>query len=115
MKNINLQALAILVLVAALVVVCTAYVVKSAGTPVVQNSHQDKAVSTEGGQVEKIEWKLVTSWPKGFPGLGTAPEMFALTSISSSSEGIGAGDTVTFVILGGPVRGVLRSQIAPRV
>ncbi|KMV31304.1 TRAP transporter substrate-binding protein [Photobacterium swingsii] len=24
-----------------------------------------------------VEWKLVTSWPKGFPGLGFAPEYFA--------------------------------------
>ena len=24
-----------------------------------------------------FEWKLVTSWPKNFPGLGTAPENFA--------------------------------------
>ena len=23
-----------------------------------------------------IHWKLITSWPKGFPGLGTAPERF---------------------------------------
>lgn len=26
---------------------------------------------------EKIKWKLVTSWPKNFPGLGRAPETFA--------------------------------------
>jgi TRAP-type mannitol/chloroaromatic compound transport system substrate-binding protein len=25
----------------------------------------------------KIKWKIVTSWPKNFPGLGTAPERFA--------------------------------------
>ena len=24
-----------------------------------------------------IHWKLVTTWPKNFPGLGTAPENFA--------------------------------------
>ncbi|OLQ75954.1 ABC transporter substrate-binding protein [Photobacterium proteolyticum] len=28
-------------------------------------------------QVKAVEWKLVTSWPKGFPGLGLAPERFA--------------------------------------
>ena len=28
-------------------------------------------------QQETIHWKLVTSWPKNFPGLGTAPERFA--------------------------------------
>jgi len=26
---------------------------------------------------ETIQWKLVTSWPKNFPGLGTGPEKFA--------------------------------------
>ena len=26
---------------------------------------------------DPIEWKLVTSWPKNFPGLGQAPETFA--------------------------------------
>lgn len=26
---------------------------------------------------QKFEWKLVTSWPKNFPGLGMAPEKFA--------------------------------------
>ena len=28
-------------------------------------------------KAETIKWKLVTSWPKNFPGLGTAPEKFA--------------------------------------
>jgi len=36
---------------------------------------------TESGSVQaeqqKYNWKLVTSWPKNFPGLGTAPENFA--------------------------------------
>ncbi|WP_087463523.1 TRAP transporter substrate-binding protein [Oleiphilus messinensis] len=27
--------------------------------------------------VKPIQWKLVTTWPKNFPGLGTAPERFA--------------------------------------
>lgn len=29
------------------------------------------------GQQQTFTWKLVTSWPKNFPGLGTAPERFA--------------------------------------
>lgn len=38
--------------------------------------------STESQQAtakpqEKFEWKMVTSWPKNFPGLGVAPEKFA--------------------------------------
>lgn len=35
---------------------------------------------------EKIKWKLVTSWPKNFPGLGTAPEKFA-TMVDELSGG----------------------------
>lgn len=40
----------------------------------------DCAPSTEGGPVaekQNFEWKLVTSWPKNFPGLGMAPERLA--------------------------------------
>lgn len=38
--------------------------------------------NSQGGAVqqapaEKIKWKLVTSWPKNFPGLGRGPETFA--------------------------------------
>lgn len=33
------------------------------------------AVAQSSG--ETIKWKLVTSWPKNFPGLGTGPEKFA--------------------------------------
>ncbi|GAA4877959.1 TRAP transporter substrate-binding protein DctP [Ferrimonas pelagia] len=46
-----------------------------------------------------IEWKLVTSWPKNFPGLGMAPERFAemVTQMSAGRLSItvfGAGDLV---------------------
>jgi TRAP-type mannitol/chloroaromatic compound transport system substrate-binding protein len=37
---------------------------------------QDGAANAIAPQ-ETIKWKLVTSWPKNFPGLGTAPERFA--------------------------------------
>lgn len=38
----------------------------------------DKPQSAEVVQEQqKFKWKLVTSWPKNFPGLGTAPENFA--------------------------------------
>jgi len=49
--------------------------------------------------VEKHEWKLVTSWPKNFPGLGMAPERFA-QSVNEMSGGrltvkvYGAGELV---------------------
>ncbi|ELR65195.1 TRAP transporter solute receptor [Photobacterium marinum] len=50
-------------------------------------------------QVKPIEWKLVTSWPKGFPGLGLAPERLA-EKINKLSQGrlvirvYGAGELV---------------------
>jgi len=33
--------------------------------------------TTSTGSETPIKWKLVTSWPKNFPGLGTGPENFA--------------------------------------
>ena len=53
-----------------------------------------------GEQVEAIEWKLVTTWPKGLPGLGSAPENFA-RRVGEMSNGrltvrvYGAGEVVT--------------------
>ena len=47
-----------------------------------------------------IHWKLITSWPKGFPGLGTAPERFA-EMVNTMSGGrlqikvYGAGEVVS--------------------
>lgn len=40
----------------------------------------DKQVSNnsiKAEPVQKYQWKMVTSWPKNFPGLGMAPEKFA--------------------------------------
>lgn len=48
---------------------------------------------------QKYEWKLVTSWPKNFPGLGRAPETFA-ENVNKMSGGrlnvtvYGAGELV---------------------
>ena len=38
---------------------------------------EDSATVTAGKPAETIKWKLVTSWPKNFPGLGKGPETFA--------------------------------------
>ena len=52
---------------------------------------------------EAIKWKLVTSWPKNFPGLGTAPEKFAML-VNQMSAGrlqikvYGAGELVPAVL-----------------
>ncbi|UXI00659.1 TRAP transporter substrate-binding protein [Photobacterium sp. TY1-4] len=53
----------------------------------------------EGEAAKAVEWKLVTSWPKGFPGMGVAPERFADT-VNRLSNGrlvirvYGAGELV---------------------
>ncbi|WP_300432312.1 TRAP transporter substrate-binding protein [Thalassolituus sp.] len=42
------------------------------------NKECDTAAGGQSAAVqETFKWKLVTSWPKNFPGLGTAPERFA--------------------------------------
>ena len=37
----------------------------------------ESAATASGGEQQSWEWKLVTAWPKNFPGMGTAPELFA--------------------------------------
>ena len=71
-ERINIQSLVILLLTAMLVALSAAYVLKSA-KPVASGKQRG---GNEQSQ-EVIEWRMVTSWPKGFPGLGTAPEHFA--------------------------------------
>lgn len=43
------------------------------------NSEKQSQATNQTAKVEQqtYSWKLVTSWPKNFPGLGTAPERFA--------------------------------------
>lgn len=68
-KTINIQSFVILALTT-LVVILVALLALNP---------RETVKSTAGVSVhdEVIEWKMVTSWPKGFPGLGTAPEYFA--------------------------------------
>ena len=65
--------LVILLLVAALVTVLGLWVADRVGA---DNSERNTAVVTES-TAEQFHWKLVTTWPKNLPGLGTAPENFA--------------------------------------
>ncbi|WP_299734590.1 TRAP transporter substrate-binding protein [uncultured Endozoicomonas sp.] len=55
-----------------------------------QGEPNQQAAATEAAPApevqETFEWKLVTSWPKNFPGLGTAPERFA-ESVNAMSNG----------------------------
>ena len=37
----------------------------------------DEAGPRVSGSETSIEWNMVTTWPKGLPGLGSAPENFA--------------------------------------
>jgi TRAP-type mannitol/chloroaromatic compound transport system substrate-binding protein len=63
-----------------------------------QKTVDDSGPSVSGNQ-EGIEWKLVTTWPKGLPGLGSAPENFA-RRVGEMSNGrltvrvYGAGEVV---------------------
>ena len=66
------------------------------------DSQQKDPVAVDGSQVvstEQIKWKLVTTWPKGLPGLGSAPENFA-RRVEEMSNGrlsirvYGAGEVV---------------------
>lgn len=68
----------------------------------VLDSQQKDPVAADASQVvstEQIKWKLVTTWPKGLPGLGSAPENFA-RRVEEMSNGrlsirvYGAGEVV---------------------
>lgn len=40
-------------------------------------SEQQQSAIKEAGEQQRFKWKLVTTWPKNYPGLGMAPERFA--------------------------------------
>ena len=67
---------------------------------------------TSSGPDKVIEWKLVTTWPKGLPGLGAGPENFA-RRVNQASGGrmhikvFGAGEIVpAFEVFDAVSRGV---------
>ncbi len=70
MKKINWYPAVILGLLALLVITFAVLVASRA-------SLGPKQQYTEAGAQERYHWKLVTTWPKNFPGLGRAPEHFA--------------------------------------
>ena len=66
------------------------------------SSQPDRSLNQASGAqsaTDVIEWKLVTTWPKGLPGLGAAPENFA-RRVNEASGGrlrikvFGAGEIV---------------------
>ncbi len=76
--------LVILGLVSALMLTLGLYVAEKA-----QNfDRSGVVVSASGlqGSTQQFNWRLVTSWPKNFPGLGTAPEKFA-SLVNRMSDG----------------------------
>ena len=70
MREKQVLPVAVVGLTAALVAVVALWTLDRAGT-------SDQVVVTSDGPAQAIEWKLVTTWPKGLPGLGAAPENFA--------------------------------------
>ena len=64
--------LIILLLVAALVAVTGLWATDRAGSV---DAAGEQAV--EAGSQQQFHWKMVTTWPKNFPGLGAGPENFA--------------------------------------
>lgn len=64
----------ILALVAALLLVLGLWTYERMTGQSVQSSAAPTAVA---GSSQKIKWKMVTTWPKNFPGLGSAAETFA--------------------------------------
>ncbi|MGL6160946.1 TRAP transporter substrate-binding protein [Microbulbifer sp.] len=92
MKKINWYPPIILGLLALLVITFGALVASRASLGPAQHFSED-------GSRETFQWKLVTTWPKNFPGLGSAPERFA-KKVEAMSAGrlkikvYGAGELV---------------------
>ncbi len=78
----NYYPAVILGLIAALVAVFALYVVERAGAAAVQSL----PAAGSARQEAQYQWKMVTTWPKNFPGLGAAPENFA-RSVAAMSNG----------------------------
>ena len=51
-----------------------------------QEQQASNATANAAQSQQTFKWKLVTSWPKNYPGLGTAPERFA-QNVEAMSNG----------------------------
>jgi TRAP-type mannitol/chloroaromatic compound transport system substrate-binding protein len=93
-RAINREALAALLLAAALVLVVALWAVERVAPG--RESGDGRRQADDTGV---IEWKLVTTWPKNLPGLGHTPEVFA-DMVRAMSDGrldirvYGAGEIV---------------------
>ncbi|RLA39312.1 MAG: ABC transporter substrate-binding protein [Gammaproteobacteria bacterium] len=54
-----------------IIVIASLILVACSGDPAIVEQSGDEA------KQEKFQWKLVTTWPKNYPGLGTTPEYFS--------------------------------------
>ena len=97
MREKQILPLVVVALTSALVVVIALWTLDRVDSPQLdrpQNGALDMSSPTD-----VIEWKLVTTWPKGLPGLGAAPENFA-RRVNEASGGrlhikvFGAGEIV---------------------
>lgn len=70
MKYFDFKALVIIVLMLLLALVTSAYVLQSVNS----DKPQQNMIHSEG---KAYQWRMVTAWPKGFPGLGTGSDRFA--------------------------------------
>ena len=105
MREKQVLPVVVLGLIAALVSVVSLWTLDRANAP-------SAGVAASVGTGEVIEWKLVTTWPKGLPGLGAAPENFA-RRVNEASGGrlrikvFGAGEIVpAFEVFDAVSRGV---------
>ncbi len=53
------------------------FVLLTISTFLISCGGQSSNVPTSQVEQQSYEWKLVTSWPKNFPGLGRGPETFS--------------------------------------
>ena len=110
MREKQILPLVVVALTGALVAVVALWTLDRVDSP-----HGDLTQNDASGRqsaLKVIEWKLVTTWPKGLPGLGAAPENFA-RRVNEASGGrlrikvFGAGEIVpAFEVFDAVSRGV---------
>ena len=72
--KVNWHPLIVLALVASTVLFAGLYVGERAGL----YERSTSVADNQGNTRQEYNWRLVTSWPKNFPGLGMGPEKFAV-------------------------------------
>jgi len=97
MREKQVLPLVVVALTSALVGVIALWTLDHVDSP--QLDRQQNSAPETSTPTDVIEWKLVTTWPKGLPGLGAAPENFA-RRVNEASGGrlrirvFGAGEIV---------------------